>query len=126
MILQGVDSRTGPSFILSNRAMRLACLRWQSSPAHQADEKSAIDSIVPVYDSGSTDNTLETARQFGAHVTQHTYAHSTAAFGGDESAHRNWGLRNIRFKLSKALFSRNPNERRLHQNGLYYKSRFGL
>lgn len=53
---------------------------------------------VHVFDSGSTDNTVELAQSMGAQVTQRTYANSQAPFGGDEAAHKNWGLRNIRFK----------------------------
>jgi len=53
---------------------------------------------VHVYDSGSTDRTLDIAKEHGALVTQRTYPNSTAPFGGDESAHKNWGLRHIGFK----------------------------
>lgn len=53
---------------------------------------------VHVYDSGSTDDTVEIARSMGAHVTQRSYANVDAPFGGDEAAHRNWGLRHIQFK----------------------------
>lgn len=53
---------------------------------------------VHVYDSGSTDDTVDIARSMGAHVTQKTYANVDAPFGGDEAAHRNWGLRHIPFK----------------------------
>jgi len=45
---------------------------------------------VHVYDSMSTDRTLEIAQQFGAHVTQRPF--------DNWSAHQNWGLRNIPFK----------------------------
>ena len=55
---------------------------------------------IHVYDSGSTDDTLGVAQRFGAKVTQRTYGESTLAFGGDEAAHRNWGLQNIPFKNS--------------------------
>ncbi len=53
---------------------------------------------VHVLDSGSTDDTVALARAQGALVTSRTYPGSTAPFGGDEAAHRNWGLRNIPFK----------------------------
>ncbi len=53
---------------------------------------------VHVYDSGSTDDTVEIARSMGAHVTQKTYVNVDAPFGGDEASHRNWGLRHIPFK----------------------------
>lgn len=53
---------------------------------------------IHVYDSGSTDDTLLVARRFGAKITLRTYCESSLAFGGDEAAHRNWGIRNIPFK----------------------------
>lgn len=53
---------------------------------------------VHVYDSGSTDDTLAIARAHGASISQRTYPNTTAPFGGDEAAHRNWGLREIPFK----------------------------
>lgn len=53
---------------------------------------------IHVYDSGSTDDTLSVTQRFGAKVTQRTYGESKLAFGGDEAAHRNWGLKNIPFK----------------------------
>lgn len=53
---------------------------------------------VHVYDSGSTDETVSIAQVHGARVTTRSYPHSTAPFGGDEAAHRNWGLRHIPFK----------------------------
>jgi glycosyltransferase involved in cell wall biosynthesis len=51
-----------------------------------------------VYDSGSTDDTVSIAKAHGAKVTQRTYPDCDAPFGGDEAAHRTWGLRNIAFK----------------------------
>ena len=53
---------------------------------------------VHVYDSGSTDDTAAIANRFGAKWTERTYGESKLAFGGDEAAHRNWGLQNIPFK----------------------------
>lgn len=53
---------------------------------------------VHVFDSGSTDSTHDVARQHGAKVTVRSYPNSHAPFGGDESAHKNWGLKHIRFK----------------------------
>lgn len=53
---------------------------------------------VHVYDSGSTDGTLDVARAMGASVWQRAVDERLGLFGGDESAHRNWGLRNIRFR----------------------------
>lgn len=53
---------------------------------------------IHVYDSGSTDDTVAIAQRFGAIVTERTYGENKLAFGGDEAAHRNWGLQNIPFK----------------------------
>lgn len=53
---------------------------------------------VHVLDSGSTDDTCEIARRLGAHVVVRTYTDSTRIFGGDEAAHRNWSLRNLKFR----------------------------
>lgn len=53
---------------------------------------------VHVFDSGSTDDTVQIAQSMGAQVTQRTYANTQAPFGGDEAGHKNWGLQNIRFK----------------------------
>lgn len=69
----------------------------------QHDLPGCLDSVVwsddvHVFDSGSTDDTVLIAQQHGAGVTTRTYPHSNAPFGGDESAHKNWGLKNIPFK----------------------------
>ncbi len=53
---------------------------------------------VHVLDSGSTDDTCEIARRCGASVVSKVYPDSSRSFGGDEAAHRNWGLHNIPFK----------------------------
>ena len=53
---------------------------------------------IHVLDSGSTDATVAIARNFGANVIERTYGDNKLAFGGDEAGHRNWGLRNIKFK----------------------------
>ena len=53
---------------------------------------------IHVYDSMSTDDTVAIAERFGAKVTQRGYDESKLAFGGDEAAHRNWGLREITYK----------------------------
>ena len=45
---------------------------------------------IHVYDSMSTDGTLEIAERFGAHVTQRPF--------DNWAAHQNWGLRSIAFK----------------------------
>ncbi|QYY34183.1 glycosyltransferase family 2 protein (plasmid) [Cupriavidus pinatubonensis] len=52
---------------------------------------------IHVFDSGSTDQTVDVAQQFGATVSRRTY-NSPIAFGGDEASHRNWGLQNLPFK----------------------------
>lgn len=69
----------------------------------QQDLPDCLESIawsddIQVYDSMSTDDTVKIAKNFGAVVTQRDYAENNLAFGGDEAAHRNWGLRNISFK----------------------------
>jgi glycosyltransferase involved in cell wall biosynthesis len=53
---------------------------------------------IHIFDSSSTDATHAIAHQCGAHVTVRDYGGSKLAFGGDEGAHRTWGLRNIAFK----------------------------
>lgn len=53
---------------------------------------------IHVFDSGSTDDTVALAESLGAKVTQRSYPNSDAPFGGDEAAHRTWGLREIPFK----------------------------
>lgn len=53
---------------------------------------------IHVYDSGSTGNTIAIAQRFGAKVIERSYGESKLVFGGDEAAHRNWGLQNIFFK----------------------------
>ena len=53
---------------------------------------------IHVFDSGSTDDTVAIAHKFGAKVTERTYGENKLAFGGDEAAHRNWGLQNILFR----------------------------
>lgn len=53
---------------------------------------------VHVFDNGSTDATLDIARAAGAQVTQRLTDDSKGIFGGNESEHRTWGLRNIPYK----------------------------
>jgi glycosyltransferase involved in cell wall biosynthesis len=69
----------------------------------QQDLPGCLESVawsddIHVYDSVSTDETVTIAEHFGAHVIQRDYVESKLSFGGDESAHRNWGLQNIPFK----------------------------
>lgn len=61
----------------------------------QADLPGCLRSVawsddVHVYDSFSTDKTVEIAKSFGASVTQRTF--------DNWAAHQNWGLENIKFK----------------------------
>lgn len=53
---------------------------------------------IHVFDSKSTDDTVAIAYRLGARVTECTYGENALPFGGDEAAHRNWGLKNIPFK----------------------------
>ncbi len=69
----------------------------------QQDLPGCLESVawsddIHVYDSMSTDETVAIAKRFGAKVTQRDYLDCKLSFGGDESAHRNWGLKNIPFK----------------------------
>jgi glycosyltransferase involved in cell wall biosynthesis len=82
------------------------CLRVSvliTTKNEQSDLPGCLQSVawcddVHLFDSGSTDRTLDIAQAHGAHVTQKTYPHTEAPFGGDEGAHRTWGLRHIPFK----------------------------
>ena len=58
---------------------------------------------VHVLDSGSVDDTCGIARRCGAQVVIKTYPVASKIFGGDEAAHRNWSLQNIRFKHAWVL-----------------------
>jgi glycosyltransferase involved in cell wall biosynthesis len=60
-------------------------------------ESVAWSDDIHVYDSHSTDKTVEIAEQAGAHVTLRP-TKDLQYFGGDESAHKNWSLGNIPFK----------------------------
>lgn len=53
---------------------------------------------IHVLDSMSADATAQIARDFGAQVTLRDYGPNAAPFGGDESAHRNFALKELRFK----------------------------
>jgi len=69
----------------------------------QQDLPGCLDTLtwcddIHVFDSMSSDNTVEIAKRYGATVTQRSYPDNTLAFGGDEAAHRNWGLQHIPFK----------------------------
>jgi glycosyltransferase involved in cell wall biosynthesis len=58
---------------------------------------------IHVYDSYSSDATVAIAQRFGARVTRREGQQPGVAFGGDESAHRNWALQNIPFKYPWVL-----------------------
>ena len=69
----------------------------------QQDLPGCLESVawsddIHLFDSGSTDATVDIAKQFGASITVRTYGGNKQAFGGDEGVHRTWGLRNIAFK----------------------------
>jgi glycosyltransferase involved in cell wall biosynthesis len=69
----------------------------------QQDLPGCLDSVawsddVHVYDSHSTDATAEVAERAGARVTRCPERFAASYFGGDEAAHKQWSLRNIRFK----------------------------
>lgn len=69
----------------------------------QQDLPGCLESVawcddIHVFDSMSVDSTAEIARAFGAKVTLRDYGSNTAAFGGDESAHRNHALQHLAFK----------------------------
>jgi glycosyltransferase involved in cell wall biosynthesis len=53
---------------------------------------------VVVYDSFSTDRTKEIALQAGARFVVRPDQDPSIAFGGDESLHRTWGVREISYK----------------------------
>ncbi|MFZ2957716.1 MAG: glycosyltransferase family 2 protein [Candidatus Ozemobacteraceae bacterium] len=53
---------------------------------------------IHVFDSFSTDRTVEIAKTHGATVTQRPSMARQAFFGGNEAEHKNWGLRNIPFR----------------------------
>lgn len=61
-------------------------------------ESVAWSDDIHIFDSMSTDDTVVIAERFGARVTQRDYGDCKLSFGGDESAHRNWGLKNIPFQ----------------------------
>ena len=74
----------------------------------QLDLPGCLESIawcddIHIFDSMSTDNTIKIATSFDAKVTQRDYGTNKRAFGGDESAHRNWGLQNISYKYDWVL-----------------------
>lgn len=67
------------------------------------------DDII-VYDSYSTDNTKAVAESAGARFLTRPNYDVSKPFGGNESEHRNWALRNIQFK-HKWIFVLDADER---------------
>ena len=61
-------------------------------------ESVAWSDDIHVYDSHSTDRTVDIALAAGARVTRRPDQDPTVAFGGNEAEHRNWGLTHIPFK----------------------------
>lgn len=53
---------------------------------------------IHVYDSGSTDGTVEIARANRATVTRSPFSNDRGLFGSNEAQHKNWALANIPFK----------------------------
>jgi glycosyltransferase involved in cell wall biosynthesis len=53
---------------------------------------------IVVYDSFSIDQTTSIASSAQARVIQRTGQDPKIAFGGDEAGHRNWGIREIKYK----------------------------
>jgi glycosyltransferase involved in cell wall biosynthesis len=66
-------------------------------------ESVAWSDDLHVFDSGSTDGTLQAAKRAGASVTIRTHGEEQTIFGGNEAEHRNWGLRHIPFKYPWVL-----------------------
>jgi glycosyltransferase involved in cell wall biosynthesis len=58
---------------------------------------------INIYDSMSSDETVEIAKSFGANIISRNYGDDTRIFGGNESDHRNWALKNIQFKYPWVL-----------------------
>jgi len=69
----------------------------------QQDLPGCLDSVrwsddVHVFDSGSTDQTLDIAKYYGANVVLRMAGSDSQIFGGNEAEHKNWALRNIPFR----------------------------
>jgi glycosyltransferase involved in cell wall biosynthesis len=58
---------------------------------------------ITVYDSGSTDRTIEIAKGSGARIVCRPSADGAGLFGGDEAEHKNWALANIDYKYDWVL-----------------------
>ena len=65
---------------------------------------------IIIYDSYSEDLTLKIANDFGARIIKRPNYDTSLRYGGDESFHRNWALKNIKFK-NKWIFFLDADER---------------
>lgn len=65
---------------------------------------------IHVFDSCSTDNTVQIANSYGAKVVTRNGIDYSVPFGGNESDHRNWALNNINF-LHKWVYHCDADER---------------
>ena len=80
----------------------------QNLPGCIASVKWSDDIII--YDSYSEDNTAQIANDFGVRIIRRPNYDTSLRYGGDESFHRNWALKNIRFK-NKWIFFLDADER---------------
>jgi glycosyltransferase involved in cell wall biosynthesis len=74
----------------------------------QQDLPACLESVrwsddVHVFDSGSTDQTLDIAKYYGANVVVRMAGSDAEIFGGNEAEHKNWALKNIPFRNSWVL-----------------------
>jgi glycosyltransferase involved in cell wall biosynthesis len=74
----------------------------------QQDLPGCLESVqwsddVHVFDSYSTDATVEIARAAKARVSSRPSGQSDLLFGGNEAEHKNWALRNLRFRYKWVL-----------------------
>jgi len=81
---------------------------WIPTRNEELDLRDCLASVawsddIHVYDSYSTDGTIEIALTAGAHVTRRPNQDLTVSFGGNEAEHRNWALANIPFKYPWVL-----------------------
>ena len=53
---------------------------------------------IVIYDSFSSDKTLDIARSAGTRVIQRSEQNQSLPYGGDEGFHRNWGIHEIAYK----------------------------
>jgi glycosyltransferase involved in cell wall biosynthesis len=74
----------------------------------QANLPSCLESVawsddIHVYDSGSSDLTVQVAQLAMAHVVHRVPDTKALIFGGNEAEHKNWALRSIHFKYEWVL-----------------------